>query len=109
MKETNLFFKDKVSEERRADLKKATKIIARIKPKRGHTLFEVDMVNGQIRKAEFEKRTIELKDASGKTSKSSKKVFHKPGCVYVSCLNKKNIPKILKRDFGLDINLNDKK
>lgn len=62
--------------------------MGRIKPRPGHTLFEVDLIKGQIRKAKFD--TV---DFTGK----KKKIVVKNGCIYVPALNIKNVKKKLKR------------
>lgn len=75
-----------------------TKHVGRLYPHKGHTLFEVNILTGQITKAVFEDPpAIDL--LTGDTSKN-RKVNINEGCLYISALNKKNVLKILKRDYN---------
>lgn len=110
---------DKVQEERKKEVEKKQEFMGSMTPKKGHTMFEVDLLNQKIRPAQFEKVTkyeehaekpksdglgvIEYKDGSkklviDKLPNISKKLLGKEGCIYVSALNKKNlIKKLVKR------------
>ena len=71
-------------------------------PQKNHTLFEIDLISGEVKKAEFDAPpAIKFTDAMVGVISAKKKVTKKPNCIYVFALNKKNVIKILKRDFGL--------
>lgn len=77
-----------------------------IKPHENHTLFEVDLKEKVIRLATFDELpALKWEDAVKGLISVKKKVTKKENCLYVSALNKKNVKKILKRDFNLNINL----
>ena len=76
---------------------KGTKFLTAIKPHRGHTLFEVSVKTGFIRKAQFE-QTDQFFNAEQKGKNISRtKVICNEGCIYVSALNEKNAIKKLKK------------
>jgi len=75
------------------------KLIAKLRPRNGHTVFEYNTVTGEVSEAEFEKV-----DAAPKFRKSSdgvlyalietnKRIIRKPNCIYDSALNEKNFRK----------------
>lgn len=71
----------------------------RIKPQKGHTLFEVDLVLKTIEIAEFDELpAVKWEDAVKGLISAQKKVTKKENCIYISALNKKNVLKILKRN-----------
>lgn len=75
---------------------------ARVHPQKNHILFEVDLITGDIRRAEFDKPpAVSFTDAQRGIISTSKKVTKKANCIYVFALNKKNLIKIMVRDFGL--------
>ncbi|HET8839732.1 MAG TPA: hypothetical protein VFM82_12150 [Flavobacteriaceae bacterium] len=91
MKEVQSIEKDKITITKQVKQEKQ-KHIARIKPHKGHTLFEVNLANGEIRKAKFEPLT-----AGWTREKQSKKVMVQKDCIYVPALNVKNVIKKLLR------------
>lgn len=81
---------------------KELKLVGRIQPHRGHTLFKVDRETLEISKAEFETVDITFEQAQ-EGKRPSKKVIVEEGFVYVSALNEKNVIKKLPR-LGVNIN-----
>lgn len=63
------------------------KLIDRIVPHKGHTLFEINCITGDIVVAEFDSVSATFKGGV------KKKLIVKPNCLYISCLNKKNAKK----------------
>ena len=107
MKEIQQHTPDKIINVRSQEQESQQKRIGRLVPAKGHTLWEINMRDETISKAEFEEETVEVLNAKTKQYVKRKKVVHKPHCCYVSCLNKKNIPKHLKRYYGVEIELNE--
>ena len=74
----------------------------RIIPQKNHTLFEVNLSLKTIEIAEFDEvPAVKFEEAMKGNIIAQKKVTKKENCVYISALNKKNVLKILKRDFGI--------
>lgn len=104
MKETELIQKDKIEIVNQTTVEKKTVFIGTAYPKRGHTMFEVNLKEKTIEAAEFVlENTIEYNPNSNIPLKSVKKIIKKPNCIYVSALNKKNVDKILKRELNLNV------
>lgn len=69
-----------------------------ITPHPGHTLFEINVLTGKCKVAEYQEEKIQLVpqrnmingQAQGITSKKSSEVIRNDGCIYISALNKKN-------------------
>jgi len=80
------------------EVEKKLQKLATIKPQRGHTLFEVSRETGSIEEAEFEIMDIKFEDARD-NRQVRKKVICKPGFIYVSALNKKNVIKKLNHEI----------
>jgi len=112
--------KDKVVDERQIQQESKKEIIGSIVPKRGHTLYEINLKEHTIEPAEFEDQSVPFKQVSEKpTSKGlglqtnkngSKKIvldglpsvrkvlIRKKNCIYTSALNYKNVKKkLIKR------------
>ena len=89
--------KDKISIHKQAEQRKEEKLIGRIRPKRGHILFEINLMEKSITKAKFEKQTITLEQAKDKHKTPGKKIMINPNCVYISALNEKNAFKKLQK------------
>ena len=86
---------DKLSVEAKKEDKKEQLLVS-IRQYRGHTLFEVNKLSGEICKAQFEYLEAHFDDDL-KNKTTHKKVLMKKDCYYVSALNEKNvIKKILK-------------
>lgn len=81
---------------------KKLKLVGRIQPHKGHTLFKVDRKTLEISKAKFEAVDITFEQAKER-KKPTKKVIVEEGFVYVSALNEKNVFKKLPK-LGVNIN-----
>lgn len=92
MKETQSIPKDKIENVRQVEVQKQLQLHNRFIPQKGHTLFEVNKVTGEVVKAEFE----EVKDAPFNANKNpfrqvtKMRVIRKENCIYISALNIKN-------------------
>jgi len=94
--------KDKLErvKQTRAEIQKVH--IGTMKPKRNHSLFEVNVVLKTIELANFDKsEAIKFEDAKFGKISVNKKLTIKENCRYIPALNKKNVIKILKRDFNI--------
>lgn len=92
MKETNTIPKEDIQNIKPVEQKKQLKLIKKFKPQKGHTLFEVNKVTGQVVKAKFEiEKIISFDKAkSGVVPSPNKKVIMRENCIYISALNIKN-------------------
>ena len=94
--------KDKIEQVKQQVQEIQTVFDSRIIPYENHTLFEVNLNNKTIEVAEFDELPpIKYTEAMKGNIVVQKKVTKKENCVYISALNKKNVLKILKRDFGI--------
>lgn len=96
--------KDKIEfvKQQQAEIQKV--FDSKIIPHENHTLFEVDLKTGEICLAIFDEQpAIKWEDALKGQISVKKKVTKKENCIYISALNKKNVIKILKRDFNITI------
>jgi hypothetical protein len=76
--------------------------IGRTNPKRGHSLFEVNISLKTIELADFDKsEAVKYEDAMKGMISVNKKLTVKENCIYISALNKKNVMKILHRNHGI--------
>lgn len=83
---------------------KQLKLIRRIKPHKGHTLYKVNEKTLEITLVEVEvSTTITWERAVKKDYSVNKKVINKEGFIYISALNVKNVKKILKRDYNINL------
>lgn len=73
---------DKIELIKEAELKKQRTLTASITPHRNHILFEFDLVNKVVRRAEFTSTFV-----FGVSSKKKKEVDGKEGCIYISAMN----------------------
>lgn len=79
--------------------------VGRIVPHRNHTLFEYDLKNKELRKAVFDKPpVIKFTDAQKGVVSPKKEVTQKEHHLYLSCLNRKNAIKVLKRTYNITVN-----
>ena len=94
--------KDKIEQVKQQVQEIQTVFDYKIIPQKNHTLFEVNLVLKTIEIAEFDELpAIKFEEAMKGNIVAQKKVTKKENCVYISSLNKKNVLKILKRDFGI--------
>lgn len=93
---------DKIENVKQVDIQKQNFLIGKFKPKKNHTLFEINPKERTILKAVFDEApAIKFEDAMKGLKSASKKITKKPDCIYVSALNQQNALKILKRDYGI--------
>ena len=103
MKEINQKLADKIEIIKQVSIEKKTVKIGTLQPQKNHTMFEVDFTLKTIEKANFDlPEALKFTDAQLGKKSSSKKITIKKDCVYISALNKKNVLKILIRDFGVN-------
>lgn len=93
MKETENLKSDKIEIVKEVEVKKGIQLIGSFKPKKGHTLFEVNMVTGEVKKAEYEVDTaIHFNKAKAiKQAGTRSKVIVKENCTYHAALNVQNL------------------
>lgn len=104
MKELNKIETDKIENVKQVSIEKQVVFLGTVKPKKGHTMFEVNYKLKTIEIALFDELpALKYEDAMQGIKSAHKKITKKPDCIYVSALNKKNAIKILKRDVKLDI------
>lgn len=92
MKETDNIQKDQIENVKQVEVQKQLQLHDRRIPKKGHTLFEINKITGQVVKAEL----VELKEVPFEKAKrlqpiATHKVIMKENCFYVSALNIKNL------------------
>jgi len=94
--------KDKIEQVKQQVQEIQTVFDYKIIPQKNHTLFEVNLSLKTIEIAEFDELpAVKFEEAMKGNIVSQKKVTKKENCVYISSLNKKNVLKILKRDFRI--------
>ena len=94
--------KDKIEQVKQQVQEIQTVFDYKIIPQKNHTLFEVNLKLKTIEIAEFDELpAIKFEEAMKGNIITQKKVTKKENCVYISALNKKNVLKILMRDFGI--------
>lgn len=102
MKEINQKSPDKIENVKQVSIEKKTVFLGTLKLKKGHKMFEVNMKLKTIEPATFDNPpAIKFTDAQIGVKSAKKKITINQDCVYITSLNKKNIIKILKRDFGV--------
>ncbi len=103
MKELQKKDKDKVEQIKQQVQEIQTVFDSRIRPQKNHTLFEINIVEKTIEKVVFDELPIvKWEDAVKGNISTQNKVTKKINCIYISALNRKNVVKILKRDFNYD-------
>lgn len=68
-------------------IKKETKLIATLKPERGHKCYEINTLTNEITEAEFFDDYVTMFSSS---YERKKKLKIKENCFYITALNKKN-------------------
>jgi len=100
--DTELLEKDKIEQLKQQVQEIQTVFDYKIIPQKNHTLFEINLNLKTIEVAEFDEiPAIKYTEAMKGNIVAQKKITKKENCIYVSALNKKNVLKILKRDFGI--------
>lgn len=103
MKELEVKRKDKVEQVKQQVQEIQTVFDYKITPQKNHTLFEVNLKLKTIEIAEFDELpAIKFEEAMKGNIIAQKKVTKKENCIYISALNKKNVLKILKRNFNIN-------
>lgn len=102
MKEIQQKNPDKIENVKQFSIERQKVFIGSAKPMPGHTTFEVNYELHTIEKASFDvPPAVKFTDAAQGLLNNSRKITTKKNCVYISSLNKKNVLKILERDFGI--------
>lgn len=84
---------DKIVNVRQAEHEKQNKLISRIRPRRGHKIFEYNIESNEIQEAKIDSTFVVGKP-------SVKKIQVNKNCLYVSALNIKNAVKKLKKRYA---------
>lgn len=93
MEEIKQKLPDHVAEVRQKEQRSEITHLGSIRPRKGHTLFEINLKTKEIVPATFEEKDFKV---GGKNTKG-KAVIVKDDCTYISALNKNNaIRKLLK-------------
>lgn len=87
---------DKIEIVNQQQKKNTIKFSHNLKPEKGHTLFEISLIDGSIKKADFIKKDADYVQAMNGNIIGKKEVLIKEGFVYISALNKKNALKKFK-------------
>jgi hypothetical protein len=69
---------------------KKTELIGRMRPHKGHTVFEVNCTTGEVVPAKFEVETVNFIAAANGDLSPRKKILAKENCMYIAALNKAN-------------------
>lgn len=103
MKETEIKHKEPTENVKQTNHEIKTVFTGVLYPKKGHALFEINVDEQTIEVASFDAPPIlKYEDAKKGNVSAKKKLTRKAGCLYISALNKKNVIKILKRDFNIN-------
>ena len=82
------------------------KLVGRMRPHRGHTLFKYNKITGELVPATFEQQDADFTKAQqGKALDKRKVVIAEEGCIYVSALNIKNAIKRLAKYHGVNVKI----
>lgn len=117
MKELQQKSEDKIEIVKQQQKKQTLVLQKQIIYQKGHTIFEYNKETKQILVADYEppkenvfwdeavgmyyKVKIDKIDIFNTKTRTISKVIQRPNCIYISCLNKQNVIKILKRDYGI--------
>jgi len=105
MKETQKTYSDKIEIAKLAEVKTEEKFVKSFRPHKGHTMFEINVKTGDVKKAEFERTELSYEKALKNDFSDKKKIVMQPDCIYVSALNIQNAMKKL----GIKISINNNK
>jgi len=97
MKEIKELHQDKIAIVKQAEQRKENKLVGRLKPCKGHTVYEVNRSTGIVSKAKYEEQIATYRGA-----KPSKKIMVNKNCIYVPALNLKNLMKKLIKAGVID-------
>ena len=83
---------------------KKTKLLGTLRPKNNHTLYKVNKKTLEISEADYKiDKRLNYEDALKKDFSNNKTVIVDEDYVYISCLNIKNVKKVLRRDYNISI------
>ena len=85
--------KEEIELHSQKEIHKQQKLVGKIVPFKGHTLFEINCTTGEIKVCDYEIQTIDYLNAKEGNLKPKRKVIVKSNCLYVSTLNKDNARK----------------
>ena len=113
MKELEQKPENKIEFVKQAEIEKKQVLIGKMKPQKGHIVWEFNKKTLEIVPAQFQKlpasyqakavlKTNNLHYFQKHTTFSGSKIIIKQDCLYIPALNKKNVIKILERDFGIN-------
>ena len=91
--------KDQVEITTQKEIEKKHVLLTTIRPHKGHTLFEINVMTGEVKPAEFETENANYEDAVKGNYSAKKSITANPGCMYISALNKGNAISKLKKEF----------
>jgi len=91
MKETQSIAQDKIENVRQVEVQKQLLLHHREIIKKGHTLFEVNTVTGEVKKAEYEAVNDAPYNKQKFAAVTKQRVIIRENCVYKSALNIKNL------------------
>lgn len=86
---------EKIELHSQKEIDKEQKLVGRIIPYKGHTLFEINCTTGEINEPEYMVEAIKYESAIKGQFVKARKIITKENCLYISCLNKK----IAKKKF----------
>jgi len=90
--------KDKLEVSAEIPNKREEKFIGTLKPQKGHTCFELNLITKDITIAELEEVDADFIEASKGNFVKKSKLIVKPNCIYETALNKDNAyKKFIKR------------
>lgn len=99
-----LLEKDKVKIVKQQEAEVQKVLDTTLKPNKGHTLYEVNLIERAIEVATFDELpNINYEDALKGDMSLRKKLTKKENCIYILALNKKNVIKILNRDYNIKL------
>lgn len=98
MKETQPHKNDEIQNVRQVQVKK-NNFLGTLIPENGHTLYEFDKTNFELRKATFKQKNAVFKFIQDAGPDLRKEVVIKENCFYVSSLNVKNAVKKIHKQL----------
>jgi len=103
MKETEIKTDEKIEIVKQSQAEIQQKLVGRVRPKKGHILFEFNIKTKEIKKANFDSVDVDFEKAQSNNLSINKKITVNKDCLYISALNEKNVKKILKRNFKIEV------
>lgn len=116
-KDFQLSESDKIEIVKQQQKKQTITLQRKLLPKRGHSIFECDLIKKTVCLAEYEPHRTEIHynearsmydkkafvkfDLNNPSTVTKAKIINQENCIYISALNFKNVIKILIRDYNL--------